>query len=39
MPGFRTRTGFAASMMAVLSSREALALMVPEGLSTRSLRP
>ena len=37
MPGFRTRTGFAASMMAVLSSREALALMVPvrEGRGTQ----
>ena len=29
IPGLRTRTGFAASMMAVLSSREALAVMVP----------
>ena len=28
LPGFRTRTGFAASVMAVLSSREELALMV-----------
>ena len=37
MPGFRTRTGFAASMMAVLSSREALVLMVPvrEGRGTQ----
>ena len=29
MPGFRTRTSFAACMMAVLSSREALAVMGP----------
>ena len=37
MPGFRTRTGFAASMMAVLSSREAVVLMVPvrEGRGTQ----
>ena len=29
MPGFRTRTSFAACIMAVLSSREALAVMAP----------
>ena len=29
MPGFRTRTSFAACMMVVLSSREALAVMGP----------
>ena len=29
MPGFRTRTSFAACMIAVLSSREALAVMAP----------
>ena len=42
MPGFRTRTSFAASMIAVLSSREALAVMGPireGGESIRSLRP